>query len=136
MVRAIRGATTAESNTAADILSETGTLLEKMIEENDIETEDIISIFFTVTRDLDAAFPATAARIAGLSEVALMCTNEIDVPGSLAKCIRILMHINTDKKNSEMRYVYMKGAVSLRPDLTEKEKRQGGEIVGKDQHSD
>jgi chorismate mutase len=117
MVRAVRGATTVESNNADEIIKETGELLKKIIEENSIKTDDIISAFFSVTRDLDAVFPAVAARQLGWTNIALMCTNEIDVPGSLEKCIRVLIHFNTDKKNEEMKYIYLKQAKSLRPDL-------------------
>lgn len=118
MVRAVRGATTVELNNADEIIAETGELLKKIIEENNIKVEDIISVFFSVTRDIDAAFPAVAARRLGWTDIALICTNEIDVPGSLQKCIRILIHFNTDKKNSEINYVYLKEARSLRPDLS------------------
>lgn len=119
MVRAVRGATTVEINNTDEIIRETEELLKKIIEENSIETDDIISVFFSVTKDLDAVFPAVAARRLGWTNIALMCTNEIDVPGSLEKCIRVLIHFNTNKKNEEMKYIYMKRAKSLRPDLTE-----------------
>lgn len=117
MVRAVRGATTVENNSMGDIIDETKNLLLKMIEENKIDEEDAISIFFSVTGDLDAAFPAVAARQIGWTSVALMCTNEINVPGSLEKCVRVLMHINTEKSNKEIKHVYLKGARILRPDL-------------------
>ena len=81
--------------------------------------EDVISIVFTVTRDLDAAFPAVAARQIGLTDIALMCMNEISVPGSLEKCIRVMIHFNTDKSNSEIKHVYLNRARILRPDLVE-----------------
>ncbi|HHW49719.1 MAG TPA: chorismate mutase [Clostridiaceae bacterium] len=116
-VRAIRGATTVESNSHDEIINETKELLLKIVEENNIVQEDIISIIFSVTRDLDAAFPAVAARQLGWTSIALMCTNEIDVPGSIKKCIRVLMHINTEKRNSDIRHIYLKGAKVLRPDL-------------------
>lgn len=117
MVRAVRGATTVENNSVNEIIDETKVLLSKMIEENNIDENDIISIIFSVTKDLDAAFPAAAARQIGWTNVALMCTNEINVPGSLGKCIRVLMHINTEKNNREIRHVYLKSAKILRPDL-------------------
>lgn len=117
LVRAVRGATTVENNSVNEIIDETKVLLSKMIEENNIDENDIISIIFSVTKDLDAAFPAAAARQIGWTNVALMCTNEINVPGSLGKCIRVLMHINTEKNNREIRHVYLKSAKILRPDL-------------------
>lgn len=117
MVRAIRGATTVEANDEREILNETCELLQGMLEQNGILKEDIISAIFSVTADLNAAFPAVAARRLGWTETALMCTYEIDVPGSLQKCIRVLMHIHTEKRNDELKYVYLKEARKLRPDL-------------------
>jgi chorismate mutase len=117
LVRAIRGAITVEKNTAEDIIESTKILLEKIIEKNNMPIDNIISIIFSVTRDLDSAFPAVAARKLGWTDVALMCTNEIHVPGSLEKCIRVLMHVNTEKSNQDIKHVYLKGAKILRPDL-------------------
>ena len=116
-VRAIRGAVTVQENSAPEIIEETGRLLRAIVEKNEIKKEDIISIFFTVTKDLDAAFPAVAARKLGWTDIALMCANEMNVPGSLEKCIRVLMHINTEKDNSQIKHVYLNGAKVLRPDL-------------------
>lgn len=124
MVRAIRGAITVEHNTAEEIINGTTSLLENIIKENDLEIEDIISAFFTVTKDLNAEFPAVAARKLGWVNIGLMCTVEMDVPGSLEKCIRVLLHCNSDKKNSEIRYVYLKDARKLRPDLFYNDDRQ------------
>ena len=120
MVRAVRGATTVESDDIEEIIAGTVSVLKKMVEENKIETDDIISVIFTMTHDLNAGFPAAAARRLGWTDVALMCMNEIDVPGSLKKCIRILMHINTEKKNTDIRHIYLKEARELRPDLVNK----------------
>jgi len=117
MVRAIRGATTVEANDEKEMLDATCELIQSITEQNDISKEDIISIVFTVTKDLNAVFPAVAARKLGMTEIALMCTYEIDVPGSLQKCIRVLMHINTEKRNHELKYVYLNEARNLRPDL-------------------
>lgn len=117
MVRAIRGATTVEKNDAVEMLRETEKLLVEIVEKNQLKEEDIISIIFTVTNDLNATFPAVAARNLGWTSVALMCTNEIPVPGSLEKCIRVLMHINTNKRNNEIKHIYLNNAKVLRPDL-------------------
>ena len=118
-VRAVRGATTIDNNTVAEIVKETKHLLSKIIEENSINKDDIISVIFSTTSDIDATFPAVAAREMGWTDIALMCTNEMEVPGSLEKCIRVLMHINTEKSNKEIKYVYLGKARALRPDLTE-----------------
>lgn len=119
MVRAVRGATTVKQNSADEIIFETETLLKEIIKENNLDIEEIICAFFTVTRDLNAEFPAVAARKLGWNDIALMCTYEIDVPGSLEKCIRVMLHCNTDKKNSDMKYIYLKESRKLRPDLFE-----------------
>jgi len=117
MVRAIRGATIVIQNDKQEILDATGNLLNSMIEQNKILKEDIISVIFSVTSDLNATFPATAARNLGWTDIALMCTYEIDVPGSLRKCIRVMMYFNTEKNNSELKFIYLKDAKKLRPDL-------------------
>ena len=105
MVRAIRGATTVENNDREEIIEATKEMLETIISENNIKTEDMVSVIFTVTPDLDKVFPAVAARKMGI----------VDVP--LKKCIRILMHINSDKQNKDMVHAYLRGATVLRPDL-------------------
>ncbi len=115
-VRAIRGATVTNENTSASILSDTSELLERMLAENDVQDDDLISIFFSLTDDLDAVFPAVSARRLGLMDVPLLCLNEIPVPGSLERCIRVLIHFNTDQSNAEIRHIYLKEAVKLRPD--------------------
>lgn len=117
MVRAVRGATTVNENTKEEILGAATELVTAIMEQNGICRDDIISIIFTVTTDLNAAFPATAARMMGLTQTAMLSTYEMDVPGSLRKCIRVLMHIETEKKNDELRYVYLKEAKKLRPDI-------------------
>ena len=115
-VRAIRGATVTNENTSASILSDTSELLERMLAENDVQDDDLISIFFSLTDDLDAVFPAVSARRLGLMDVPLLCLNEIPVPDSLERCIRVLIHFNTDQSNAEIRHIYLKEAVKLRPD--------------------
>ncbi|MCL6559857.1 MAG: chorismate mutase [Firmicutes bacterium] len=116
-VRGIRGAITVERNAAEDIVAATRELLEAIIRENDLDPEDIASAFFTVTKDLDAEFPASAAREMGWKYVPLLCATEIDVPGRLPKCIRVLVHANTDKSQRELKHIYLRDAVQLRVDL-------------------
>ncbi len=114
--RGIRGATTAKENTAEAILAATRELLERIVEANDLKAEDVASAIFTTTPDLTAAFPAQAAREMGWYDVALLDTQEIPVPGSLEKCIRVLIHWNTEKGAAQVRHIYLKGAQTLRPD--------------------
>ena len=116
--RGVRGATTVESNSREEILTATRQLLALMIRVNGIEPEDVASAFFTLTRDLDAEFPALAARQLGWLDVPLLCGYELQVPGSLENCIRILIHWNTDKSQKEISHIYIKEAKRLRPDLS------------------
>lgn len=113
--RGIRGATTVENNDREEILSATHELLELLITKNDIQPENIVSAVFSLTEDLDAEFPAVAARGLGWTETALMCAREIPVPNSLGKCIRILIHVNTTRSAKEIQHVYIREAVKLRP---------------------
>ncbi len=114
-VRGIRGATTVPSNDRERILAATRELLELMVRLNTIDPSDVASAWFTVTSDLDAEFPAFAAREVGWIEVPLICGREIPVSGALAKCIRVLIHWNTDRAQSEIRHVFLHGARALRP---------------------
>ncbi len=116
--RGVRGATTVEANTQEAILKGTLELLALMIRRNDIDAENLASAIFTTTVDLDAEFPALAARQLGWMNVALMCAHELDVPGSLSRCVRILLHWNTEKTTDQIVHVYIKGASKLRPDLS------------------
>jgi len=116
--RGVRGATTADVNARDAILTATRQLLALMIRINGIEPEDVGSAIFSLTRDLDAEFPALAARQLGWLDVPLLCTYEVDVPGSLRKCVRVLIHWNTEKPQDEIQHVYIKDAVKLRPDLS------------------
>lgn len=118
-LRGIRGATTVDINSAGMILTETECLLVKMIQDNAILIEDIASIFFSVTPDLNAEFPAKAAREMGLTKVPLLCMTEIPVPGSLPMCIRILVHVNTLKSMDELVPIYLNKSVALRPDVSD-----------------
>jgi chorismate mutase len=117
--RGVRGATTAKVNEREEILEATRQLLALMIRQNNIRPEDVGSAVFTVTRDLDAEFPALAARQLGWLDVPLICTYEISVPGSLEQCIRVLLHWNTAKSQKEIQHVYIREACRLRPDLSD-----------------
>lgn len=114
--RGIRGATTVDANTKQSIYASTKELLSEMIKANDIDKDDIASIIFTVTDDLNAAFPARAAREMGMSNTPLLCSREINVPDSLRSCLRILILFNTDKKPDDIKHIYLKGAAVLRSD--------------------
>ncbi|HTD17938.1 MAG TPA: chorismate mutase [Ktedonobacteraceae bacterium] len=118
--RGIRGATTVEHNTREEILAATTEMLQILIQRNALQAEDIASAIFSVTDDLDAEFPALAARKLGWTEVALMCSREIPVPHSLRKCIRVLLHVNTMRSTAEIQHVYIRGAVTLRPSFSQK----------------
>jgi chorismate mutase len=117
--RGVRGATTADANSSEAILEATRQLLALMIRQNGIEPEDVASAIFTTTPDLNAEFPALAARQLGWLDVALMCHHELAVPGSLGRCVRVLLHWNTDLPADEVVHVYIKGAARLRPDRSE-----------------
>ena len=116
MCRGVRGATTVTENTKEAILAATRELLYTMIWHNDIEPDDVASVYFTTTLDLNATYPATAARQFGWYDVPLLCGNEIDVPDGLPRCVRILLHWNTDKTAKEITHVYLHDATTLRPD--------------------
>ena len=117
--RGVRGATTADENTEEAVLKATRELLALMIRKNQIDVQDVASAIFSTTKDVDAAFPALAARQLGWIDVPLLCTHEISVPGSLNACVRILIHWNTDKAQSEIEHIYIKEAARLRPELSQ-----------------
>lgn len=117
LVRGIRGAVTADSNKKEEIIEKTKELLITLKKENDFKIEDIVSILFSVTSDLNAAFPARAARELGWDRVPLLDMQEIEVPGSLPKCIRVLIQINCQKSQTEIKHCYLRGAETLRKDL-------------------
>jgi chorismate mutase len=116
-VRGIRGAVTVERDDAALVLDATERLLREIVAENDVVATDVASALFTVTPDLHAQFPAAAARRMGWTQVPLLNFTEIAVPGSLGLCVRVLLHVNTDKRQDEIVHVYLDGARVLRPDL-------------------
>ena len=114
--RGIRGATTVDENTPEAILRATRELLFILIRANDINGDDVASAIFTTTRDLNATYPALAARQLGWYDVALLCGHEMEVPEGLDRCLRILIHWNTPKSPKEIVHVYIHGAKNLRPD--------------------
>ncbi len=116
--RGVRGATTVEKNEREEILTATRQLLALLIRHNEIEATDIASAIFTTTPDIDAEFPALAARQLGWLEVPLICSHEMTVPGSLPLCIRVLINWNTPKTQAEIEHVYVREAKRLRPDLS------------------
>ena len=118
LCRGVRGATTADTNTRDDILAASRQLLALIIRINGIEPRHVASAIFSLTRDLDAEFPALAARQLGWIDVPLLCTYEVDVPGCLRRCVRVLIHWNTDKPQNEIRHIYVKDAERLRPDIS------------------
>jgi chorismate mutase len=121
--RGIRGATTAAANTAEDIIEATHEMMRALIVLNDLRPEDVVSAIFTTTQDLTATFPALAAREIGWLEVPLMCSHEMNVPGALQKCVRVLLHINTTRSAAEIKHVYLKGAGQLRPEWAYSDER-------------
>ncbi|MEX0824724.1 MAG: chorismate mutase [Pirellulaceae bacterium] len=118
LCRGVRGAITVDANDRDAILTATRQLLALLIRCNGIDAADVASATFTLTRDLDAEFPALAARQLGWIDVPLLCGYEVAVPGSLPHCIRILIHWNTVQRQNEIQHVYMRGAEVLRPDLS------------------
>jgi chorismate mutase len=117
MVRGIRGAITAERDDRPAILAATTKLLEAIMDRNPFSTEDVASALFTVTHDLRASFPAAAARALGWTNVPLLNFTEVPVPGDVQRCIRVLIHINTDLRQDQIEHVYLDGAEVLRPDI-------------------
>jgi len=115
-VRGVRGATTALANTAEEIIEATQELIAALVRFNELDTADIASAIWTTTRDLNAEFPAKAARQVGWGDVPQMCAHEMDVPGTLAMCIRVTLHVNTEKSQRDVRHVYLRGATVLRPE--------------------
>ncbi|HXW97479.1 MAG TPA: chorismate mutase [Gemmatimonadales bacterium] len=115
-LQGIRGATTVEANDAQQILEATDELLRALITANELSPDDVVSGLFTMTADLNAAFPARAAEVYGWNIVALLHSTEIPVPGSLPRCIRLLVHAYTRRSRDQIRHVYLRAATVLRPD--------------------
>lgn len=116
-VRAVRGAIQVDTNERDQILQGTAELVTAVLERNRIDPADLISIVFTATPDLTAEFPAYAARLMGLTDVPLLCTTEIAVPGAMPRVLRLLAHVETGRERAEIRHVYLRGAAALRTDL-------------------
>ncbi len=119
VIRALRGATTCESDTPEEIYTVTQELLLALMERNELEHDDVVSLILTTSPDLTSAFPATGARGIGFGDVPLLCASEIDVPGAMPRCVRVMMHVYTTRPRSELRHVYLRKAQSLRDDLPE-----------------
>ena len=116
-VRALRGAITLDADTKEQVIERTATLLRTLMERNDIAKSDLISIVFTATPDIRTEFPAAAARQIGISDVPLLCARELNVDGAIGLCVRVMMHLYTEKEPAALRHVYLEGAVPLRTDL-------------------
>lgn len=119
LVRGIRGAITVTADQRQAVIEATYELLLKIQSENNFNTEDIVSVLFTVTPDIKSVFPAEARRLLGWDSVPLMCFQEIEVENALPLCIRVLVHINCDKKQTEIKHIYLENAVTLRKDLAD-----------------
>jgi chorismate mutase len=117
--RAIRGATTVAEDTPAQVAERTQALLAEMLRRNGVAHDDVISVLFTATDDVVSMFPATAARAVGFGDVPLLCARELAVPGSQPLCIRVMMHVESDRERAELHHVYLEGARGLRDDLPE-----------------
>ena len=118
-VRALRGATTVDVDEPAHITERVLTLLQQLLDANGIDHDDLISVLFTATDDIHSMFPATAARKFGWGDVPLICARELDIEGATPRCIRVLVHFNTERTRRELHHVYLEGAVGLRDDLPE-----------------
>ena len=116
-LRAIRGATTVDEDTPAAISDRVVTLLAHIMERNELVEDDIVSILFTATEDIVSIFPATAARTMGLGAVPLICARELAIVGSVPRCIRVMLHVTTERPRDEIHHVYLEGAQGLRDDL-------------------
>ncbi len=116
-LRAIRGATTVEEDTPEGVTDRVVALLGQILERNGLGEDDIVSILFTATEDIVSIFPATAARNMGLGAVPLICARELAVVGSVPRCIRVMLHVTTERPREEIHHVYLEGAQGLRDDL-------------------
>lgn len=117
-VRAVRGATQLESDTREHMLERVAEMVRDVMESNDLVVDDFISIIFTATSDLVSEFPAYAARVLGFDDVPLICARELEIEGSMPRCVRMMAHIETDLSRADVTHVYLHGAAHLRRDLT------------------
>ncbi len=118
-VRALRGATTVDADTPEQLNERVQELVTAMLERNGVDKDDLISIVFTATEDITSMFPATAARGVGLGDVPLLCARELSIEGATPRCVRVLMHLSTERAREELHHVYLEGARGLRDDLPE-----------------
>ena len=118
-LRALRGATTVDEDVEAHVHERVVELLDQMCERNGIDHEDVVSILFTATDDVHSTFPAAGARKAGFGDVPLICARELDITGATPLCLRVMMHLYTDRSRTELHHIYLHGAVALRDDLPE-----------------
>jgi chorismate mutase len=116
-VRALRGATTVDADTPEQINERVGALVNEMLHRNDVDKDDLISVIVTATEDITCMFPAAAARAVGLGDVPLLCARELSIVGGTPLCVRVLMHLTTERSRAELRHVYLAGAEGLRDDL-------------------
>jgi chorismate mutase len=116
-VRAVRGATTVDADAPGAITERVVALLSQILDRNGLVEDDLISILFTATEDIVSTFPATAARTMGLGAVPLICARELAIEGSVPRCIRVMLHVNTDRSRDQIHHVYLEGAQGLRDDL-------------------
>jgi chorismate mutase len=116
-VRALRGATTLNDDDKDHLFERVIALLEALFERNDLHHDDLISVLFTATDDIHSAFPAEAARKFGLGDVPLICARELDITGATPRCIRVMIHLHTERARADLHHVYLEGARGLRDDL-------------------
>jgi chorismate mutase len=116
-LRAIRGATTVDEDTPEAITGRVVELLTQIMKRNELVEDDIVSILFTATEDIVSIFPATAARTMGLGAVPLICARELAIVGSVPQCVRVMLHVTTERPRDEIHHVYLEGAQGLRDDL-------------------
>ncbi len=118
-VRALRGATTVDHDDAEEIKQRTAELLNGLLQRNELQAEDLVSIFFTATADLSSVAPAAGVRAMGLTDIPLLCAAEMPTIGGLGRCIRLMAHVETDRPRSALRHLFLRGATTLRPDLVD-----------------
>lgn len=116
-VRALRGATTVDEDTVDAMDDAVVELFEELFARNGLDVDDLISVLLTATDDLHARFPATSARVFGLADVPLICARELDIVDAVPRCVRVMVHVQTERPRGELHHVYLRGAASLRDDL-------------------